>query len=161
MLRSRTIAAAPVRSASATWQVITDLIADTVAVSATCTRDDAEAAMRIAAAAGRMLIAGGHLDRLPIVLIAGTVHCEITTISGTPALNAEENLNIIPGAATATTFTIYLPSPNPLAAVVADAVAGHPRLSDAAPPVPQQRSAGQVGAALVDIDALRKAVTGR
>lgn len=161
MLRSRSIAAAPVRSASATWQVITDLIADTVAVSATCTRDDAEAAMRVAAPAGRMLIAGGHLDRLPIVLIAGTVHCEITTISGSPALNAEENLNIIPGAAAATTFTIHLPSPDPLAAVIADAVAGHSRLSASAPPVPQQQNAAQAGAALIDIDALRKAATSR
>ena len=161
MLRSRSIVAAPVRSASATWKVITDLIADTIAVSATCTRGEAAAAMQVAAPAGRMLVAGGHLDRMPMVLVAGTVHCEITTISGTPALRAEENLNVIPGAASANTFTIHLPSPGPLAAVVADAVAGHPRLSAASPPVPHQHSSGLAGAPLVDVEALRKAVTGR
>ncbi|MEU5903788.1 hypothetical protein ABZ780_05380 [Micromonospora sp. NPDC047467] len=161
MLRTRTIAAAPVRSASDTWQVITDLVADTIAVSATCSRQEAEAAMQAAAPAGRMLIAGGHLDRRPLVLVAGTVHCQITTVSGTPALRADENLNIIPGAATATTFTIYLPAAEPLAQVVTDAVARHPRLSAGEPPAPQQSSATMAGAPLVDIEALRRAVTGR
>ena len=71
--------------------------------------------MAAAAPAGRMLIAGGHLDRHPLTLIAGLVHCEITTVSGTAALTAEENLNPVPGAAAAATFTIYLPSPEPLA----------------------------------------------
>jgi hypothetical protein len=39
-----------------------------------------------------MLLAGGHIDRHPLTLIAGLVHCEITTLSGTAALTAEENL---------------------------------------------------------------------
>lgn len=159
MLRSRLIAAAPVRSASATWQVISDLIADTIAVSATCTRDEAEAAMKAAAPAGRMLVAGGHTDRMPLVLVAGLVHCEITTISGTAALRTEENLNVIPGAASADSFTIYLPTPDVLATVVAEAAGGHPRLSAGTPPVPGQATAK--AAPLVDVDQLRKAVAGR
>jgi len=116
--------------------------------------------MQAAAPAGHILIAGGHLDRLPLVLIAGTVHCEITTISGTPALRAEENLNAIPGAAAATTFTIHLPAPDPLKQVVADAVAGHARLSHEEPPVPE-KNASSSSATLVDAAALRKAVAGR
>ena len=159
MLRSRVIIAAPVRSASDTWQVISRLVADTVATSALCTEQDAEAAMQAAGPVGRMLIAGGHLDRTPVVLVAGSVHCEITTVSGTTALRAEENLNAIPGAAAATSFTIYLPTPDPLTRLVADAAATHPRLSAAAPPAPEQQARG--GAALVDTDALRRAVTGR
>ena len=160
MLRRRTIIAAPVRSASTTWQVITDLVAGTVAASATCTRSDVEAAMRAAAPAGRMLVAGGHLDNLAVVLIAGAMHCEITTISGTQALNAEENLNVIPGAGTASTFTIYLPAPAALKQVVADAVKGHPRLSDASPPTAATATTSS-GASLVDTAALRRAVAGR
>ncbi|MEV4845091.1 hypothetical protein AB0K20_17985 [Micromonospora matsumotoense] len=159
MLRSRMIIAAPVRSASDTWQVISRLVADTIATSALCTEQDAEAAMQAAAPVGRMLIAGGHLDRKPVVLVAGSVHCEITTLSGTAALRAEENLNAMPGAAAATSFTIYLPSPEPLAGLVADVAATHPRLSAAAPPAPGPQARG--GAALVDTDALRKAVSGR
>jgi hypothetical protein len=159
MLRSRTILAAPIRSASTAWQVISNLVADTIAVSAVCTRDEAETAMKIAAPAGRMLIAGGHMDRMPLVLVAGAVYCEITTISGTAALHTKENLNVIPGAATAETFTVYLPAPDVLATVVTEAAAGHPRLSAGTPPEPDQSTAKV--ATLVDLDALRKAVAGR
>jgi nucleoid-associated protein YgaU len=160
MLRCRTVAATPVRSVSAAWQVITDLVADTIEVSNVLSRSDAEQAMAAAAGAGRMLIGGGHLDRHPLTLIAGLVHCEITTVSGTAALTAEENLHPVPGAAGAATFTIYLPATGPLAGVVADAVAAHPRLSDAAPPAPERRAAAGTGP-LIDVDAVRKAVTGR
>jgi hypothetical protein len=161
MLRRRTIAASPVRSASATWQVITDLVADTVAVSASCDRSEAENAMIAAAPVGRMLVAGGHLDRLPVVLVAGAVHCEITTVSGTPALRTEENHNAIPGATTASSFTIFLPSPSPLKPLIAGAVAGHDRLSDASPPVPPAQASTASRGGLIDTDTLRKAVTGR
>jgi hypothetical protein len=160
MLRYRTVTAAPVRSASATWRVITELVAETVAASAALSRADTEQAMAVAAPAGRMLVAGGHLDRHPLTLIAGLVHCEITTVSGTAALTAEENLNPVPGTASAATYTIYLPTPDPLAAVVGDAVAGHPRLSDDRPPAPETRAATGTGP-LIDLDAVRKAVMGR
>lgn len=159
MLRYRAIAASPVRSASSTWQVITDLVADTIAVSASLSRLEAEQAMLAAAPAGRMLVAGGHLDRYPLTLVAGLVNCEITTVSGTAALTAEENLNPIPGAAEAGAFTIYLPSPDPLAAAVAAAVAGHARLSNAIPAAESQPTASPEP--LIDLNALRKAVTGR
>lgn len=159
MLRHRTIAASPARSASAAWQVITGLVADTIAASAALSRSEAEQAMSVGAPAGRMLIAGGHLDRQPLTLVAGLVHCEITTVSGSSALTAEENLNPVPGAADAETFTIYLPSPDPLGPVVAAAAAGHARLSDAAPPAEPKAAASS--APLIDLEALRKAVTGR
>ena len=159
MLRYRTIAAAPVRSASVTWQVITGLVADTIATSAALSRSEAEQAMSVAAPAGRMLIAGGHLDRHPLTLVAGLVRCEITTVSGTAALTAEESLNPVPGAAAAETFTIYLPSPDPLGPVVSAAAAGHARLSDAAPPTESPAAASTEP--IIDLGALRKAVTGR
>jgi len=159
MLRHRSIAAAPLRSASATWQTITDLVADTIAKSAHLSRADAEQAMAAAAPVGRLLIAGGHLDRHPLTLIAGAVHCEIITISGTAALTAEENLNPIPGAADATDYTVYLPTPDPLQTVVATVAAGHGRLSDADPPAAQSQATS--GGPLIDIETLRKAMTGR
>jgi hypothetical protein len=160
MLRYRTITASPLRGASATWQVISDLVADTVAASTALSRSDAEQAMATAAPVGRMLIAGGHLDRHPLILIAGLVHCEISTVSGTAALTAEENLNPVPGAADAETFTVHLPTPEPLAAAVSAAVAGHAHLSDTVPATPESRTAAG-SAPLIDLDALRKAVTER
>jgi hypothetical protein len=106
-----------------------------------------------------MLIAGGHLEHYPLVLIAGLVHCEITTVSGTAALTAEEDLNSIPGATTEGAFTVYLPSPEPLESEVAAAAAGHARLS-AAMPVPESTTASR-SEPLVDLDALRKVITER
>jgi hypothetical protein len=159
MLRYRTIAAAPVRSASATWQVISGLVADTIAASAALSRSEAEQAMSVAEPAGRMLVAGGHLDRHPLTLVAGLVRCQITTVSGTAALTAEENLNPVPGAAEATTFTIYLPRPDPLGAAVSATAAGHVRLSDATPPPEPQAVASS--APLIDLGALREAASER
>jgi hypothetical protein len=161
VLRYRTIAAAPVRSASETWQVITGLVADTISTAAVLSPSEAEQAMAVAAPAGRMLIAGGHLDRHPLTLITGLVHCEITTVSGTAALTAEENLNPVPGAAGAETFTIYLPTPDPLEAVVSAAAAGHVGLSSAAPPAEPQAAARSGSAPLIDLAALQTEVTGR
>jgi hypothetical protein len=147
------------RSASATWSVIADLVADTVAQSSALSRDEAVQAMSAAEAVGRMLIAGGHLHKHPITLVASKVHCEITTVSGTAALTLEENLNPVPGAAGADDFTIYLPSPAPLQEQVKVAAAGHARLSDAAPPAPQTKATSS--GALIDHEALRRAVTQR
>jgi hypothetical protein len=159
MLRHRSIAASPMRSAAATWQVITALVADTIATSTLLSRAEAQQAMSVAAPVGRMLIAGGHLDRYPLILVAGLVHCEITTVSGTAALATEENLNPIPGATVAESFTVYLPSPEPLESEVAAAAASHARLSDAMP-VPESTMASH-SEPLVDLNAPRKAVTER
>lgn len=157
MRRTREVAASPVRSASATWTVITDLVADTVAQSSALSRDEAVQAMTAAEAVGRMLIAGGHLHKHPITLAAGKVHCEIITVSGTAALTLEENLNPVPGAAGADDFTIYLPSPAPLQEQVKAAADEHTRLSDAAPPVAETKAASS--GPLIDREALRRAVT--
>jgi hypothetical protein len=106
-----------------------------------------------------MLVAAGHLQQHPIILVAGKVHCEITTVSGTAALTLEENLNPVPGAAGADDFTIHLPSPAPLQEQVKAAADGHARLSDAVPPAPETKAANS--GPLIDREALRRAVTQR
>ncbi|RKS07020.1 hypothetical protein DFP74_2671 [Nocardiopsis sp. Huas11] len=159
MRRTRQVAASPVRSASETWAVISDLLADTVAQSSALSRDEAVQAMSAAEAVGRMLIAAGHLHKHPITLVAGKVHCEITTVSGTAALTLEENLNPVPGAAGADNFMIYLPSPAPLQEQVKAVADKHARLSDAVPPAPETKVANS--GPLIDREALRRAVTQR
>jgi hypothetical protein len=148
-----------VRSASATWTVVSELVADTVAQSSALSRDEAVQAMSAAEAVGRMLIAAGHLQQHPITLVAGKVYCEITTVSGTAALTLEENLNPVPGAAGTDTFMIHLPSPSPLQEQVKAAANGHDRLSDTAPPAPETKTAN--AGPLIDREALRRAVTPR
>jgi hypothetical protein len=157
--RTREVAASPARSASATWVVIADLVADTVAQSSALSRGEAVQAMSTAEAVGRLLIAGGHLHKHPITLVAGKVHCEIITVSGTAALTLEENLSPVPGAAGADDFTVYLPSPAPLQEQVKAAANEHVRLSDAAPPAAETKAANS--SPLIDRDALRRAVTQR
>lgn len=159
MLRTRQVAASPVRSASATWAVLANLVAETVAQSSLLTRAEAEQALSAAESVGRMLVAAGHLERHPITLVAGNVHCEITTVSGTAALTFEENLNPIPGAAGAADFTLHLPSPAPLQDQVKAAASAHACLSDASPPAPPT-AAARVGS-LIDRTALQRAVTQR
>lgn len=159
MRRTREVAASPVRSASATWSVIADVVAGTVAQSSALSRDEAVQAMSAAEAVGRMLIAGGHLHTHPITLRAGKVHCEITVVCGTAALTLEENLNPVPGAAGADDFTIHLPSPAPLQEQVKAAAKGHARLTDAVPPAPETKAASS--GPLIDREALRRAVTQR
>jgi hypothetical protein len=46
----------------------------------------------------------------------------------------EENLSPVPGAATATTWKVYLPSPVGLSDLVAEVVAGSEHASAASPP---------------------------
>ncbi|MEV2270471.1 hypothetical protein [Nonomuraea africana] len=159
MLRTRQVAASPVRSASGTWAVISDLVADTVAQSSMLSRDEAAQAMSAAEAVGRMLIAAGHLQQYPITLVAGKVYCEITTVFGTAALMLEENLNPVPGAAGADDYVIHLPSPVPLQELVKATADGHARLSDAVPPAPETKTAN--AGPLIDIEALRRSVTQR
>jgi hypothetical protein len=157
--RTRQVAASPVRSASGTWSVIADLVADTLAQSSALSRDEAVQVMSVAEAVGRVLIAAGHLHKHPITLVAGSVHCEITTVSGTTALTLDENLNPVPGAAGADDFTIHLPSPAPLQEQVKAAADRHARLSDAAPPAPETKAA--TSGPLIDREALRRAATQR
>lgn len=159
MNRHRDIAAAPHRGAAATWQVITRLIADTLDRSATISRAEVETAMSAAAPVGRHLIAGGHLDRQLLTLIAGPVYCTIGTVSGTAALSLEENLNPIPGGASAQTFMIHLPVPAVLAQAVKDAAARSPNLSADAPPEPAtatDTAGARVGSGVLDLDALAR-----
>lgn len=129
MQRHRDIAAAPQRRASETWQVITDLVVETLARSPHIDREEVVSAMSTAAEVGMPLVAGGHLDRDPLTLVAGPIDCTIGTVSGTAALSIDENLEPIPGGVQARDFTVYLPTPDPLADVVRLAAARSPHLS--------------------------------
>jgi hypothetical protein len=157
--RHRDIGAAPSRSATAAWQAITDLVVDTLDRSPHIDRADVESVMAIAAAVGRPLVAGGHLDQHPLTLVADPVHCTIRTVSGTAALSLEENLNPIPGGGQATGFTLHLPTPDPLEDVVRAAAERSPHLSADPPPdlaTHVEAGDGKVQDGLVDLEALAR-----
>lgn len=155
MQRHRDIAAAPCRASAATWQVITDLVVDTLDRSPHLARANVEAVMLTARIAGLPLVAGGHLDTHPITLVAGSVNCTIGTVSGTAALSLEENLSPIPGAASATGFTVYLPVTDPLADLIRGTARRSPHLS-AEPPDPEAGQGDRGRRDLVDFEALSR-----
>lgn len=132
MKRTRIIAASPTRSASATWVRIEALIAETLEPASAIDDADVQAAVEAARPVGRLLVAGGHLDREPVVLVAGPVHLTILTVSGDGALAQVEPASV-PGAALATSWMLYLPSPAPLTDSVAAIAANHVNLSTGEP----------------------------
>ena len=129
MKRRRTIASAPQRNTGQAWGTITTLVADTLDRSPQIARADVETALARADGIGRGLIAGGHLETHPLVLVAGEVFLEITTVSGAEALTLEENLNPVPGAADADDWTLHMPQCEPLAKLVRGIAKGDPHLS--------------------------------
>jgi hypothetical protein len=157
--RHRDIAAAPSRSATATWQAITDLIVNTLDRSPHIDRSEVESVMATAATVGRPLVAGGHLDQHLLTLLADPVHCAIRTISGAAALSFEENLDPIPGGGQATDFTLHLPTPDPLEGLVRATAERSPHLSADPPPDPAthtQAENGKLSNTLVDLEALAR-----
>lgn len=154
MQRRRQVAAAPHRSASETVATLSDLIRDTLTASEVLDHDEIDDALDEARPALLALVAGGHLDRSSLVLVAALLHLSITTVSGDGALTLEENLAVVPGATSATTWTLYLPTPEPLAGLVEATAEKHERLSAEAPP--EDAAVEATSQASIDLDALAR-----
>lgn len=156
MQRRRQVAASPERTTSETAATISELIHDSLARADNFDLSDVDDALAKARPAFLALVAGGHLDVNPLVLVAGALYLSITTVSGDRALTLEENLAAVPGAASATEWTLYLPTPDPLGAMVNEIAGSHPRLSVAEPPGDTDTAAAEAASSLVDLDALAR-----
>jgi len=157
MERTRLVAAAPVRSASEAWQVLTTLLSDTLERSSSIPTGSVAAVLANLSGLGPALIAGGHLESKGIVLVDEGLHLTIRVLTADAALDVEENLNPVPGGASATGgWTIYFPPAGPLDNALRSAVKSSPHLSTAEPPAsgPAQKSE-RTSKSLIDIDALR------
>jgi hypothetical protein len=153
--RRRDIASAPKRSAAEVWQVICKLLGDTLERSSSIERADVEASLAPLDGVARMLVSAGHLEGHPLVLAAGDLRLEITTVSGAPALSVEENLNPVPGGASASDWTLHVPQAEPMAKLVRNAVMGHDHLSADDPPTELSQSDAKAGAD-IDLEALAR-----
>jgi hypothetical protein len=129
MQRHRDIAASPVRSSTEVWDTISQLITDTLTRSPHIPPQQVSVALAVAAPTCMMLTAGGYLERDPLVLVAADLQLSIATVSGDRAFSVEENLNPVPGAAEEHDWTLHLPTPEPHAQTIADAVDGVMHLS--------------------------------
>ena len=157
MERHRKIAAAPQRTSAECWQTIADLIRDSLERSPHISADEIEASLGAAAGIGRQLVAGGHLDRErnSVTVIAADLHLSLSTVSGDNALSLEENLNFVPGAASAEDWTIYLPTPDPLGSTIEKLAEADAHLSNEKPPA-SFASEAKSSAAVIDTAALRE-----
>ncbi len=129
MQRHREIASSPQRTAGETWDTIAAIVGVTLERSPNIDRSTVDATMSAGGGVGRMLISGGHLESTPIVVTAGQLWLEITTVSGDRALTIEENLNPVPGAATADDWMVHLPAAGPIAKIVKNSVKADDHLS--------------------------------
>ncbi len=152
MQRHRTIAASPKRTAAEVWNTVSELVGDTLQRSSSIERADVDSELEHLDQVARMLISAGHLEKDPLVLVAGELWLEITTVSGGPALTLEENLNPVPSGAGATDWTLFVPQVEPMTKLVRSSVKGHAHLSADEPAKPAREAA--TANARVDLDAL-------
>jgi hypothetical protein len=157
MERIRSIAAAPVRSASDAWQVLSTLLTDTLERSSSVPVGSVAKELASLKGLGPALIAGGHLESKGLVLVDEGMHVTIRVLTADAALEVEENFNPIPGGANATDgWILHFPSAGPLDSALKSAVKLSPHLSTDDPPTsaPAQKSES-ASRSLIDIDALR------
>lgn len=154
MDRRRTIAAAPLRGSTQAWTVIEELITNTLTASTNISSNDVRSALDVAAEVGRHLVAGGYLRKSALVLVAGSLRLEIHTVTGDEALTSGDDATAVPGAAQASDWVLYLPTPDPLGKIVQAAAERNPHLSSSIPPdaAEQAKSAGPA----IDRDAIRR-----
>ena len=159
MKRRRTIAAAPVRSAAAAWQVVSTLLADTLERSAAIPAGSVVQQLAPLEGVGPALIAGGHLETRGLVLVDVDLHLTVAVLTADAALSVDENLNPVPGGASATTeWILYLPDAGPLNSSIAVVVKNSSHLSAGPAPSspPAAKSADRSTTTLVDVEALRR-----
>lgn len=157
MERQRTIAASPVRSAVDAWKTVTTLIADTLERSPVVPAGSVSEELRVLDGLGPALIAGGHLESKGLVLCDVGLHVTISVLTADAALRVSENLNPVPGGASATEgWMLYLPLPGTLDASLNAAAKRSVHLSVESPPKSAPAAKKGETASAIDLDALSR-----
>lgn len=159
--RHRAIAGAPERTASATAALIAEMVTDTLA-PASVDQTDVAAEIGQLAPTLRMLVAGKHLRDAPVVLCADPLRVDITVVTGDQAESLDENLGKVPGAATATGWSLHLPNPAALGGWVHDAAAGSEHITTSPPSKQASTEAAfrAIDGGDVDLDVLKETADG-
>lgn len=157
MKRYREIAASPVRGAAEAWQAVTTLISKTLERSPAVPAGSVAGEIAALDGLGPALIAGGHLESKGLVLCDIGLHVTIRVVTSDPALGVKENLNAVPGGASATDgWMLYIPLPGALDASVREAAKRSSHLSVDVPPasVPAAKAEELRAASAIDLEAL-------
>lgn len=142
MERRRAVAAAPVRSARTAWDVVVKLLADTLERSDHVPTGSVTTELRPLDGVAPALIAGGHLETTPLVLVASDLRLTVEILTGDAALTAEENLNPVPGGAQAPEdWVLYVPRPSALGSALDSAIQSSDHVSSEDPPKKLEKAA--------------------
>lgn len=157
MQRSRSIAAAPVRSAAEAWETLVKLLADTLERSSNVQAGEVAKELVALEGVGPAMAAAGHLENNPLVLVDEALYVSFTIATGDAALSVNENLDAVPGGASATgEWRVFVPSDTPLSAAAAKAVEGSSHVCVATAPSYEEADQHSASAGLLDLAALDK-----
>lgn len=129
MKATRTVPARPVNDAAKVTKKVIDLIAETLDRSPNLDAHEIRRELVAADAALALLAVGGHLRRGELVLVAPGLRLRIDIPVGEDAIRASEYTDPPRGAAGADHWTLHLPVPDSVAAIVNDAGRACPHLS--------------------------------
>lgn len=120
MRRHRTLAGPPFRSSGEAWEVLVQLLENTLERSSDIVPGSVRDALQPLSGVGPALIAGGHVEDEEFVLRDESIDLAIKVVTGDQAFEIEENLNPVPGGASCSAdWTLHLPTPAPLQNVLA------------------------------------------
>lgn len=153
MNATRTIPGRPIRSGTEVAEAIVDLIASTLDPSPHIAAEAVRTELAAALPALALLASGGHLADGALVLTAADLRLVIKVPVGEAALTANEN-TAAPGAATATNWTLHLPTPDGMAALAESAASACVHVSINPAPTVTARSEATASSPGIDLTRL-------
>jgi hypothetical protein len=157
MKATRTVPGRPVNDIDGVTRAVIDRVAETLDRSSDLDAAEIRSELHAGREAIGLLAAGGHLRRGELVMVAPGLRLQVDVPVGEDALSANENTDPPRGAASADEWTLHLPAPDNLAAVVNAAARSCPHVSlDAAPDEAPPRRDG-TEASKIDLSRLTRA----
>jgi hypothetical protein len=155
MERHRTLAGSPVRSASATWAALTDMIVASLEVSEHIDGSEVRTECEAVGEAISAVIAGGYLATDRLVLVADPMYVHFTVANGNAAFAAEEDEQVaaVPGGRNAAKWQLYIDAPDTLIGLLGDATTATPHITCGTAPAYSAKAASHVVG--VDFNAMR------
>lgn len=159
MERYRTIAATPVRTASEAWRTGVSLISDTLERSSSIPNGSVADELQPLDGLVPALIAAGHLEEKGLVVLADDLRLTIKFATADAAFAVDENLNPVPGGASATSsWMIYFPQVEHLSDALIAAAKKSTHISTDEPPssATKEAAGSRASTGVIDLDALRR-----
>lgn len=145
---TRTIPGRPIRSGTNVAEAIVDLIASTLDASPQIAAENVRSELAEALPALAILASGGHLVEGALVLTAADLRLVIKVPVGEAAFAAAEDIAAPRGAATATGWTLHLPTPAGMAALAESAASACTHVTIDPPPTAAARPEATTGAGI-------------